>query len=133
MKNDLVFFICLYYVLIVDWRGTGCTSKRTDWKSQKSIWAPRERARDLWCGEHPIGFWKLGLVWLSQGRWQMIKSRLAGQFDADVSGYAVPVMSLTIGFTKITFTVTMLDLSFKTLFTGWGNSWNWNGTFSWHK
>lgn len=46
------------------------------------------------------------------------QTRLAGPFDADVSGYVVSVLSLTIGFTKITFTVTMLDLSFKILLAG---------------
>lgn len=45
----------------------------------------------------------------------MIKPKLVGPFDAYVSGYVVPVLS-HIGFTKITFTVTMLDLSFKFYF-----------------
>lgn len=114
-KNTWNMQIKIHYILTADWRGAGCTSERADRKSQTFIWAPRARTGDLWCGEFPIGFWKLGLIWLSQGRWQMIKPRLVGPFDADVSGYVVPVLSLTNGFTKNTFKVTMLYLSFKIL------------------
>lgn len=41
--------------------------------------------------------------------------------------------TVTLGFSKITFPVTMLELSFKILISGWGNFWNWNVICSQHK
>lgn len=55
------------------------------------------------------------------------------QAGGAIQCYFVPVLSLSIGFMKITFTMTMLDLSFQIIITDWGNSWNWNIICSRHK
>lgn len=39
----------------------------------------------------------------------MIQRRLRGLFNTDVFGHVVPALSLIVGFTKVTQTVTTLD------------------------
>lgn len=46
----------------------------------------------------------------------MIQQKRRGLFNADVFGHIVPALSLIVGFTKITQTVTMLDQCLITLY-----------------